>query len=42
MVIWKIVVGETYVISLNIVFFFYFIVFGFNLVLFMCNFIFVC
>ena len=30
----KIVVGETYVISLNLTFFFYFIVFGFNFVLF--------
>ena len=37
----KIVVGETYVISLNLSFFSYFIVFGFNFVLFMCNYIFV-
>ena len=42
MLIRKIVVGETYVISLNFVFSSYFIVFGFNFVLYMCNYIFVC
>ena len=38
----KIVVDEIYVISLNLAFFSYFIVFGFNFLLFMCNYIFVC
>ena len=37
----KIIVGKTYVISLNLTFFSYFIVFGFNLC-YLCNYIFIC
>ena len=37
----KIAIGETYVISLNLTFLSYFIVFGINLC-YLCNYIFVC